>query len=149
VSVIKESRLCRGEGQGGRSDAEVLREGEKEVFENNEECRGDAVVVLVVVGERSGISAISASSNSISGMIIALRLRLSRTGLPRDLVRGGRVPGPCQCPEIWGGGGLSSDSSGKGSRPRTGESASGDGGYWIFSKVSLTIGVCGNAFRTA
>ena len=26
-----------------------------------------------------------------------------------------------------------------------GESGSGDGGYWMFSKVSLTIGVCGKA----
>ena len=72
MSVVQESRLCRGEGQGGRSDAEVLREGAKEAFENNEECRGDAVV-LVVVGERSGISGVSVVSNTISGMIMALR----------------------------------------------------------------------------
>jgi hypothetical protein len=75
VSVVQESRLRRGEIQGGKSDVEVLREGAKEVFENSEECRGDAVVVvLVVVGERSGISGISMSHNIISGgMMMALR----------------------------------------------------------------------------
>lgn len=62
---------------------------------------------------------------------------------------GGRVPDSCSYAEICDEGSSSSDSSGKASRPRIGESASGDGGYRIFSKVSLTIGVCGKAFSSA
>lgn len=106
--------------------------------------------MCVVVGERSGTSGISASSTTISGeKTMAFRWRLSETELPRDLATGGRAPGSCSCTDTCGRGNSSTDSSGRASRPRTGESASGDGGQLIFSKVSLTIGVCGNAFRSA
>jgi hypothetical protein len=50
--------------QGGRSDEEVLQEGTKALCENNEERRTDPV--FDDVGERSGISGISASPSIIS-----------------------------------------------------------------------------------
>lgn len=129
---------------------EVLHEGAKDAFENNEECREDVVAVFVVVGERSSISGISPSPSTICGeKTMAFLWRLSGAEFPRDLVTGGRVSGSCSRTDTHGRGSSSSDPSGKASSPRTGESASGDGGHWIFSKVSLTIGVCGNALSTA
>ena len=140
VSVVHDSRLRRGEGQGMKSDAEVLHEGTWEASENNE-YREDVPVVLAVVGELFNISNASASPT-------VPRWRRSDTELPRDIEAGGRASCSCSCPDICDRGSSSSESSGKDSRPRTGESASGDGGHWMFSKVSLTIGVCGNASIT-
>lgn len=132
------------------SEAEVLCERAKELVENNEECREDTEVVFVIVGERSGISSSSESPNTTSGeKTMALRWRPSEVELPRDLVKGGRLSGSWSSPNVCDGGSSSSASSGKASKPRIGESASGDGGHWILSKVSLTIGVCGNASRSA
>ena len=64
---VQESMLCRGEGLGGISDVEVLHEEAKDVFENDEECLEDSVLVFVIVGDRFGISGISASPNIPSG----------------------------------------------------------------------------------
>lgn len=87
VSVVQDSRLRRGEGQGWRSDAEVLHEGTMDVFENNE-WRGDRPVVSDIVGELFGISDISGSSNAIPE-----KATPSGTGTPCDMVSGEGVPG--------------------------------------------------------
>ena len=128
---------------------EVLHEGAEDTFENNEECPED-MMEFVIVGERFGTSSMSESPGAISEeKTMAFRWRLSETEFPRDLVTGGRVPRSCSCKDIWDRGRSSSDPSGKAVKPRTGESGSGEGGDWIFSKVSLTIGVCGNELSTA
>lgn len=67
ASVVQDSRLRRGEGQGSRSEAEVLHEGTMDAFENKE-CREDTPVVLVIVGDPPGISDDSWSSETILEM---------------------------------------------------------------------------------
>ena len=99
--------------------AVVLHEGTWEVSENNQ-YREDVSIVLAVVGELSNILNASAPPT-------VRRWRWSNTELPRDIKAGGHGSCSCSCTDICGRGSSRSEPSGRDSRPRTGESASGDG----------------------